>query len=262
LGQPANSMKPLRHIRKHNWSVGLASGAVAMAALVAGSAFGDLHGKAIDPKIIAWTCAPVLAVFGVLASSRISTALSHLAAERGAQAASAAAKVASAAVGYVFVFFSVLAVLEVSVEKILVGAGLAGVVLGIAAQQSLGNVFAGVVLIVARPFSVGDHIRVRAGALGGIFEAWVCEMSLTYVTLYADEGLLKVPNSAMLAAGIHQLSRASPPAGVPTTANGFTEPARAGDEPALGSQSDDTPSWGRGAGELKTTAQASPSKAR
>jgi small-conductance mechanosensitive channel len=232
LAQQGDRMKPLRRIRKHNWSVGLASGAIALAALVAGSAFGSLRGKPIDPKIIAWTCAPVLAVFGVLASSRISTALGHLVAERGARSASGAVKVVSAAVGYLFVFFSVLAVLEVSVEKILVGAGLAGVVLGIAAQQSLGNVFAGVVLLVARPFSIGDHIRVRAGALGGVFEAWVCEMSLTYVTLYTEEGLLKVPNSAMLAAGIHQLSRALPPAGVPRGNNAPAE-ASAGRERGL-----------------------------
>jgi small-conductance mechanosensitive channel len=217
--------QPLGRALKHNWSIGLASGVIALAALVAGSAFGDLHGKPVDPKVIAWTCAPVLVVFGVLASSRISTALSHLVTERGARSAAAAVKVVSAVVGYVFVFFSVLAVLEVSVEKILVGAGLAGVVLGIAAQQSLGNVFAGVVLLVARPFSVGDHVRVRAGALGGIFEAWVCEMSLTYVTLYTDDGLLKVPNSAMLSAGIHQLSKAFPPAGVPTGPSGPTGPS-------------------------------------
>jgi hypothetical protein len=66
---------------------------------------------------------------------------------------------------------------------------------------------------VARPFQVGDHIRVRAGALGGIFDAWVWEMSLTYVTLHTEEGLLKIPNSAMLAAGIGQLPADNPPGG-------------------------------------------------
>jgi|SRR5579875_2859355 len=213
-------MSPLGRIRKHNWSVGAASGLVAIAALVAGSGFGTLHGKPLEPKIIAWTCTPVFVVFGAIASSRLSSALSHLVSEKGARSASAGVKVVSAAVGYVFVFFSALALLEVSVEKILVGAGLAGVVLGIAAQQSLGNVFAGVVLLVAKPFSVGDHVRVRAGALGGIFDAWVIEMSLTYVTLYTEDGLLKVPNSAMLAAGIHQLPRSVPPAEVPAAADG------------------------------------------
>ncbi len=101
--------------------------------------------------------------------------------------------------------FSALTVLDVSVERLLVGAGLAGVVLGIAAQQSLGNIFAGFVLIFARPFVVGDHIRIRSGALGGILDVWVLEMSLTYVTVRADDGVLKIPNTAMLAAGVGKL---------------------------------------------------------
>ena len=184
---------------------------VALAALVVGSDLGKIQGTGLRPKVTEWASAGVLLVFGALASSRLSAALHHLVVERGAPAAGGAVRVVSAGVGYLFVLFSVLAVLEVSIEKILVGAGLAGVVLGIAAQQSLGNVFAGLVLLVARPFKVGDHIRVRAGALGGIFDAWVWEMSLTYVTLHTEDGLLKIPNSVMLSAGVGQLPQDNPP---------------------------------------------------
>jgi hypothetical protein len=118
--------------------------------------------------------------------------------------------------GYLFVLFAILGVLTVTITHLLVGAGLAGVVLGIAAQQSLGNVFAGLVLLLSRPFGVGDHVRVRSGALGGIFDAWVDEMSLTYVTLGTDEGQLKVPNSAMLAAGVLRLPPGREPAPLTT----------------------------------------------
>jgi small-conductance mechanosensitive channel len=79
---------------------------------------------------------------------------------------------------------------------------LTGVVLGIAAQQVLGNVFAGAVLLLAHPFGIGDHIRVRSGALGGQFDGVVRGMNLTYVTLRTDEGPLNVPNSGMLAAAV------------------------------------------------------------
>ena len=147
----------------------------------------------------------MLLVSGILATARISAALSHLARRRSVPALGGAVRVLSAGLGYLVVAFAVLAVLKVAIEQLLVGAGLAGVVLGIAAQQSLGNVFAGLVLVLARPFGVGDHIRVRSGALGGIFDAWVREMSLTYVTLTTQDGELKVPNSAMLAAGVYQL---------------------------------------------------------
>lgn len=205
-------LRPLELVRKHNWSVGVVTGAVTLAALVVGSAFGDLHASAsLQDKIITWTSAGAILVFGVIASSRLSAALAHLVVEQGAAGAGGAVRVLAAGVGYLFVLFSFLAVLEVSVEKLLVGAGLAGVIVGIAAQQSLGNIFAGLVLLIARPFKVGDHIRIRAGSLGGIFDAWVWEMSLSYVTLHTEDGLLKIPNSAMLAAGIGQLPQEDPP---------------------------------------------------
>ncbi len=206
----------ISHNRWHNWVIGTIAGVIALAALVVGSEFGQVHGAHLHARLVAWVSAFVLLVAGVISTARISAALSHLVARKSVPAAAGGVRVLSAAVGYVFVAFAVLAVLEVSIEHLLVGAGLAGVVLGIAAQQSLGNVFAGLVLLLARPFGVGDHVRIRAGALGGIFDAWVVDMSLTYVTLRTDDGPLKVPNSAMLAAGVGQLPPSVAPAAVPS----------------------------------------------
>ena len=189
----------------HGWVIGIITGAIALAALIVGSAFGNVHAATFNPKLIAWVSAAVLVASGVVATSRLSTALSRLLARQYGQALEGTVKFTAAAVGYLFVVLSALTVLDVSIEHLLVGAGLAGVVLGIAAQQSLGNIFAGVVLIMARPFGVGDHIRIRSGALGGIFDAWVLEMSLTYVTVRTDDGKLKIPNTAMLAAGVGQV---------------------------------------------------------
>ena len=107
--------------------------------------------------------------------------------------------------GYVVVIFAVFGVLGVSIDHVLVGAGVAGVVLGIAAQQSLGNVFAGLVLLLARPFRVGDHVRIRSGALGGVFDVWVLEVEPHLRDGPHRGRRLKIPNSAMLAAGIGQL---------------------------------------------------------
>lgn len=195
--------------RPSRWVVGVLAGLLTLAALVVGSEYGNVHAVGLHPRLIAWICAAVLLVAGVLATARLSVLLSHLASKGSLAPAAAAVRVLAAVVGYVFVAFATLTVMAVSIERLLVGAGLAGIVLGIAAQQSLGNVFAGFVLIVARPFAIGDHLRIRSGALGGIFEAWVVDISLTYVTLRTDDGQLKVPNSAMLAAGVGQL----PPAG-------------------------------------------------
>jgi small-conductance mechanosensitive channel len=95
-----------------------------------------------------------------------------------------------------------LAIAHIDVKQLLVSGAVAGVLLGIAAQQSLANLFAGLVLLFARPFRVGDHIRFRAGALSGTIEGIVIDVSLTYVRLQTDEGLVLLPNSQALAAAV------------------------------------------------------------
>jgi hypothetical protein len=192
------------------WIIGIISGLIALAALVIGSVYGDVHASTLNPKIISWTCAAGLVLFGVLATARLSLALGHLVARQSFPAAEGAVRIVSSAVGYLIVLFGAFGVLDISVERLLVGAGLAGIVLGIAAQQSLGNIFAGLVLIFARPFGVGDHIRIRSGALGGMFDAWVQEMSLTYVTVQTADGQFKIPNTAMLAAGVGPVPPGTP----------------------------------------------------
>ncbi len=104
--------------------------------------------------------------------------------------------------GYAVALLGMLSMLSIPVGHLLLGGAIAGVVIGIAAQQSLGNAFAGVVLLLARPFAVGDRVRIRSGALGGEFSGTVTAMSLTYVSVLTDEGMLKVPNSSLLAAAV------------------------------------------------------------
>ena len=68
----------------------------------------------------------------------------------------------------------------------------------IAAQQALGNVFAGLVVMLARPFRVGDAIRLRAGALGGTIDGTVTDIGITYVRLDTGGGVMSIPNSQVL----------------------------------------------------------------
>jgi small-conductance mechanosensitive channel len=95
-----------------------------------------------------------------------------------------------------------LAIAHIDVKQLLVSGAVAGVLLGIAAQQSLANLFAGLVLLFARPFRVGDHVRFRAGALSGTIEGIVIDVSLTYVRLQSEEGQVLLPNSQALAAAV------------------------------------------------------------
>jgi small-conductance mechanosensitive channel len=51
---------------------------------------------------------------------------------------------------------------------LLVGGALTGVIVGIAAQASLSNIIAGVVILFARPCTVGLYVTVRANTFSGV----------------------------------------------------------------------------------------------
>lgn len=107
-----------------------------------------------------------------------------------------------------------LGLLSVPIGQLILGGALTGVVFGIAGQQTLANLFAGIVLLVARPFRVGDLVQLRAGALGGAIEGRVVEVGLAYLRIDAAEGLLAIPNSQALSAVV------GPPTPAPGPARG------------------------------------------
>jgi small-conductance mechanosensitive channel len=200
----------MTRVRERAFLVGLVATLLAVAALVVGRDFGNIHAANLEPKLVAWSSALGLLVFGFIASRRIADDLGHIVTVRSIATAGTAVRLVTVAIGYIVVVIATFEVLGlgVAIDHVLVGAGFAGVVLGIAAQQSLGNVFAALVLLFARPFKVGDHVRIRSGALGGVFDAWVLEIGLVYVTVRTDDGVFKLPNSSLLAAGVGQLTDA------------------------------------------------------
>jgi small conductance mechanosensitive channel len=76
------------------------------------------------------------------------------------------------------------------------GAGFTAIVLGLATQQTFGNIFAGLVLLSARPFQVGD--RVRFAGFGMDVEGTVAAHGLLHVTLYDGDDQVLIPNNTML----------------------------------------------------------------
>lgn len=62
---------------------------------------------------------------------------------------------------------------DVDVGHLLIGGAITGIVLGLAVQPVLGNLFAGVVLLFARPYIAGEPIRVLSGAINGPHEGVV-----------------------------------------------------------------------------------------
>jgi small conductance mechanosensitive channel len=85
---------------------------------------------------------------------------------------------------------------------IIAGSAFTAVVVGLAAQQTLGNLFAGMVLISARPFRVGERIRLQAGAVGGSVEGIVSSLGLLYTTLARGDDRIMIPNNVVLSAAV------------------------------------------------------------
>jgi small-conductance mechanosensitive channel len=141
-------------------------------------------------------------VFGLIAVAGLSSKARWTSQQLIGQAHAGVLRYALLLVGVFLVLTFSLALARIDVRQLLVSGAVLGVLLGIAAQQSLANLVAGLVLLFARPFRVGDHVRFRAGALSGTIEGMVIDISLTYVRLDTDEGPVLLPNSQALAAAV------------------------------------------------------------
>jgi small-conductance mechanosensitive channel len=114
------------------------------------------------------------------------------------------------AIGTVLALFRLAGV---SAESVLLGAGLAGVVLGLASQTVLSNVFAGILIVFADPFRPGDRVGFitwQFGILGPsypheailpTYTGTVEDVGLTYTVVSLDSGgTAKVPNGIVIQA--------------------------------------------------------------
>jgi small-conductance mechanosensitive channel len=102
----------------------------------------------------------------------------------------------------IFVFVIALRVVGLDPRTLAVGGAFTAVVVGLAAQQTLGNLIAGTVLLSARPFRVGDRVRLQGGPLAGQIEGVVSSLGLLYTTFASGEDSIMVPNSAVLAVAV------------------------------------------------------------
>ena len=93
-----------------------------------------------------------------------------------------------------------LEIAGVSAASLVATSAFTAVIVGLAAQQTLGNLFAGMVLLSARPFRVGERVRFQAGAVGGQIEGIVSSLGLLYTTLAQGEDRIMVPNNVVLSA--------------------------------------------------------------
>ncbi len=144
----------------------------------------------------------VFVVAGVIGTRSTAGELGRVSEAHGGVAAASAVRLICMIIGYGIVALGLLALFRVNLGNLLVGGAVTGVVVGIAAQQTLGNFFAGLVLLFARPYVPGQRVKVRSGAMGGPFDGVILGAGLMYTTIDTAEGVVSMPNSGLLAAAI------------------------------------------------------------
>jgi small-conductance mechanosensitive channel len=149
-------------------------------------------------QLISAGLAVAFLVFGSIATYSLAGKVRELIQPRAGTAHAAVAGYAILIVGAFTTLVITLELFAVPVGQLVLGGALTTVFVGIAAQQALGNVFAGLVLLVARPFQVGQAVRLQAGALGGTLDGIVTDIGITYVRFDIDGSVMSIPNSQVL----------------------------------------------------------------
>ena len=90
------------------------------------------------------------------------------------------------------VLIAVLNLFGIQTASVIAVLGAASLAVGLAMQGTLSNFAAGVMLLVFRPFKIGDYVEV-AGTSGGVFE-----IGIFSTTLHTPDNVkITVPNSAI-----------------------------------------------------------------
>jgi small-conductance mechanosensitive channel len=158
-------------------------------------------------QFVAVGTALLFLVFGSIATYSLAGKARELFEPRIGTAHSAIISYAILILGGFTTLLITLVLFGIPVSQLVLGGALTTVFISIAAQQALGNVFAGLVLLFARPFKVGDEIRLRAGALGGTLDGVVTDIGVTYVRFRSGGNVMSIPNSQVLNAVVGPVPR-------------------------------------------------------
>ncbi|HTT46007.1 MAG TPA: mechanosensitive ion channel family protein [Thermoplasmata archaeon] len=170
------------------------------------------------PEFLGLEAGAVLLVAWVVARS-VTSASNALLERRGIASRSHAVRLflnLLVAVAAVLVLFNLAGV---SAESLFLGSAFAGIILGLAAQTVLANVFAGLLIVLADPYRPGDRVSFVTSSYGALppsyphemmypgYTGTVRDVGLIYTVIELDSGgLARFPNGIVLnALSLHQL---------------------------------------------------------
>lgn len=122
-------------------------------------------------------------------------------------------------VGYFALALFIFTTLGINISNILLGATFLGVILGIASQALLSNVFAGFIILFGKPFGIGDRITVVTWQYGLLMSTYqheavkpgytgiIKDINILFTTIVEDSGLtMRAPNNILMQALITNYS--------------------------------------------------------
>ncbi len=100
---------------------------------------------------------------------------------------------------YVTAIILALDVLGINIMPFVAGAGVAGIAIGFAAKDTLSNLIAGVLLLIDRPFEVGDRIEVWSAPANSATWGDVIDIGLRATRIKTtDNIIIVIPNNEIM----------------------------------------------------------------
>lgn len=194
----------MEHLTRHTWRHANIKLFPCAVLFIGGATLSSLYGKVrygdLDHKFIALAGVIMFLIFSISFLNVFINAIRELISRYHITSSRAAsAPFVLRVIGYIAILMTTLELVGISVERLLVGGAILGIILGVAAQQALGNFFASIVLVVSHPFTVGEYITLTSGALGGQYKGKVTYIGLTHTRLKdEDDNIVYLPNSTIL----------------------------------------------------------------
>ncbi len=100
---------------------------------------------------------------------------------------------------YAVAIIMALDILGINIMPFIAGAGIAGIAIGFASKDTLSNLIAGILLILDRPFEIGDRIEVWSAPAGSSTWGDVIEIGLRATKIQTtDNIIIIIPNNEIM----------------------------------------------------------------
>jgi small conductance mechanosensitive channel len=163
----------------------------------------------VNRDYASWLTAVVVLVFGIMLSALIARAIRDYIRNNGVMQEAGTISRLFSIIAYTTVAIIALYLMHINVTGLLISAGFLGIVLGLAAQSTLSNVFSGISMIIAKPFEPGDYITVQTWQYSRMpstypheefipgYNGTVNKIGLLYTEIIENNIPLYVPNSIL-----------------------------------------------------------------